>query len=127
MCKTADGKYKFNFLEMVCSGRTGETSATGFCGVLLTFLSVLAILALLVFYFCNAKEASNILNFLDKIVVVLGIGAALLGTRKISGAIASTKGANIVELVENTIKEREERKDATDCQARRKETQNETE
>lgn len=125
MCKTADGRYRFNFLEMVCSGRSGETSATGFCGVMLTLLSTIVIIALLVFYFCNSKEAGNILNFLDKIVIVLGIGAALLGTRKISGAIASTKGANIVNLVEKTLADRDGRKSCSDCSKSPENTQNE--
>lgn len=105
MCKTTDGRYKFNFLEMICSGRTGETSATGFCGMVLCLISIIAIFAIMIFYFFNISEATHLLEMFDKIIVVLGIGAALLGTRKISGAIASTRGANIVELVEKTIEE----------------------
>ena len=54
-------------------------------------------------YFVRPDEASNVLSFMDKITVVLGIGAALLGTRKISGAIAGRTTANIVDLVENTV------------------------
>ena len=112
MCRAADGKYKFNFLEMVCSGRTGETSATGACGVFLCLLSIITIIAIFIFYFFNISEAEHVLELFDRVIVVLGIGAALLGTRKISGAIASTKGANVINLVEQTIEEREkERKE----------------
>lgn len=110
MCKTTKGKYKFNFLEMISSGRTGETSATGACGVFLCFLSIIAIIAIFVFYFFNISEASHLLELFDKVIVVLGIGAALLGTRKISGAITSMKGSNIIDLVEQTIAERERKK-----------------
>jgi hypothetical protein len=107
MCKTADGKYKFNFLEMICSGKTGETSATGFCGIVLCLISILFIFAIIIFYFFNVAEAEHLLEMFDKIIVVLGIGAALLGTRKISGAIASTRGANIIDLVEKTVTDHE--------------------
>lgn len=109
MCKTAEGRYKFNFLEMICSGRTGETSATGFCGVVLCLVSIVAIVSIFIFYFFNISEAPHLLDLFDRIIVVLGVGAALLGTRKISGAIASTKGANIVNLIEQTMTEKEKR------------------
>jgi len=107
MCRTNDGKYKFNFIEMICSGRTGETSATGFCGVITSLICLVAMLALMVFYFINKDEASHILEFMDKLIAMFGIGAALLGARKISGAIASMKNANVVDIVEKTMDERE--------------------
>lgn len=110
MCRTPDGKYKFNFIEMICSGRTGETSATGFCGVITSFLSLIAFIALVVFYFVKTSEAANILQMMDKIIAIFGIGAALLGARKISGAIASAKNANIEQMVEKSLDERERKK-----------------
>ena len=54
-------------------------------------------------YFINPNEAGNVLAFFDKITVVLAIGAALLGTRKISGVIASKSASNVVDLVEDTV------------------------
>lgn len=103
MCKDKDGKVRFSAMDMISSGKTGQTSATGTAGVALCFLSALVIIALVIMYFVRPDEASNVLSFMDKITVVLGIGAALLGTRKISGAIAGRTTANIVDLVENTV------------------------
>lgn len=103
MCKDKDGKVRFSAMDMISSGKTGQTSATGTAGVVLCFLAALVIIALVIMYFVRPDEASNILVFMDKITVVLGIGAALLGTRKISGAIAGRTTANIVDLVESTV------------------------
>lgn len=107
MCKDKDGKIRFSTMDMITSGKTGQTSATGTAGVALCFLSILVILALVIMYFIKSEEAGNILAFFDKIIVVLGIGAALLGTRKISGAIASKSTANVIDIVEDTIQEME--------------------
>lgn len=90
-------------MDMISSGKTGQTSATGTAGIVLVFMSVLIMLALIVMYFIKQDEAGNILSFFDKITVVLGIGAALLGTRKISGVIASRSASNVVDLVEDTV------------------------
>ena len=103
MCKDKDGKVRFSAMDMISSGKTGQTSATGTAGVVLCFLSAIVIIALLIMYFIRPNEAGNVLAFMDKITVVLGIGAALLGTRKISGALAGRTTANIVDLVENTV------------------------
>ena len=107
MCKDKDGKVRFSAIDMISSGKTGQTSATGTAGIILCFLSVIVILAILVMYFVHPEEASNVLELFDKITVVLGIGAALLGTRKISGALAGRTTANVVDLVEQTIHEHE--------------------
>ena len=111
MCKDKNtGKIKISFKEMVTSGLTGETSATGFCGVILTFTAILVFLGLFVFYLVNQDEAGNILEFVDKVIVILGIGSALLGTRKISGAIANRRSnEDIVRMVEDAIEAKEER------------------
>lgn len=103
MCKDKSGKVRFSTMDMISSGRTGQTSATGTAGILLIFMAVLIMLALTVMYFINQDEAGNILAFFDKITIVLGIGAALLGTRKISGVIASKSASNVISLVEDTV------------------------
>ncbi len=113
MCKDKNtGKIKISFKEMVTSGLTGETSATGFCGVVLTFTAMLVFLGLFVFYLVNQSEAGNILEFVDKVIVILGIGSALLGTRKISGALANRRSnEDIVKMVEDAMEAREEREE----------------
>lgn len=107
MCKDKDGKVRFSTMDMISSGKTGQTSATGTAGIVLCFLSVVVIIAVLIMYFVHPDEADNVLAIFDKITVVLGIGAALLGTRKISGALAGRTTANVVDLVEQTIHEHE--------------------
>jgi len=111
MCKNKEtGKITLSFKEMVTSGLTGETSATGFCGVLLTLVSLLVFLGLFVFYLVKQDEAGNILEFVDKVIVILGIGSALLGTRKISGALANRRSnEDIIKMVEDAMEAKEER------------------
>ena len=113
MCKNKDtGKITLSFKEMVTSGLTGETSATGFCGVLLTLVSLLVFLGLFVFYLVKQDEAGNILEFVDKVIVILGIGSALLGTRKISGALANRRSnEDIIKMVENAMEAKDEREE----------------
>ena len=89
MCRDCNGKYKFSFMEMITSGKDGSTSATGFIGVILSLVSILMAVAIFMFYFMHTGEAENILALADKVIIMLGIGSALLGTRKISGVIGS--------------------------------------
>ena len=103
MCKTVDNKYKFSFSEMISASGTGKTSATGTIGVLLCLLSMIMILFAFIFYFLNLEEAHNIMMFIDKSIIILGIGAALLGARKGTGAVSSIKGSNAVQHAEELV------------------------
>ena len=103
MCKTVDNKYKLSFSEMISASGTGKTSATGTIGVLLCLLSMIMILFTFIFYFLNLEEAHNIMMFIDKSIIILGIGAALLGARKVTGAVSSIKGSNAVQHAEELV------------------------
>ena len=112
MCRDSKGRYKFSFMEMITSGRNGSTSATGFIGVILSLVCILMAVAIFIFYFVNTKEAENILSLLDKVIIMLGIGSALLGTRKISGVIGSKNNAEgIQRAVEDALNAREEKEE----------------
>jgi len=112
MCRDASGKYKFSFMEMITSGRDGSTSATGFVGVILSLVCIIMAVSIFIFYFVHPAEAENILSLLDKVIIMLGIGSALLGTRKISGVIGSKNSIdNITDAVEKVLDERDERED----------------
>lgn len=112
MCKDCNGKYKFSFMEMITSGRDGSTSATGFVGVILSLVCILMAVAIFIFYFVNVKEADHALAFLDKVIIMLGIGSALLGTRKISGVIGSKNNTeSIQQAVETVLDQREEKEE----------------
>lgn len=112
MCRDVNGKYKFSFMEMITSGRDGSTSATGFAGMVLTLASMAMALCTMLFYFFKTGEADHALEFLDKSIMIMGIGAGLLGTRKISGVIGSRKGStDIQKEIDAAIDAREERED----------------
>lgn len=112
MCRDANGKYKFSFMEMITSGRDGSTSATGFIGMVLTLTSMLMAVCTMLFYFFQTGEANNTLEFLDKSIMIMGIGAGLLGTRKISGVIGSRRSStDIQKEIDAAIDAREERED----------------
>ena len=106
MCKTTDNKYKFSFAEMISAYGTGKTSATGTIGVLLCLLSMIMILFTFVFYFLNLEEAHNIMMFIDKSIIIFGIGAALLGARKVTGAVSSIKGSQAIQYAEELVKDK---------------------
>ena len=112
MCKDNEGRYKFSFMEMISSSKSGSTSATGFIGVILCLMCIILVFAIFVFYFINTKESENILSLLDKIIVMLGIGSALLGTRKISGIIGNKNTiSDIQTAVEEVLDQREEKEE----------------
>lgn len=102
MCKTPENKYKFSFGEMISGGISGKTSATGTIGVILSLLAMFITACVVTFYFFNTSEADNIMEIIDKCIIMLGIGAALLGCRKVSGAIAS-KG-QVIKVVNDVEK-----------------------
>lgn len=106
MCKTEDGKIKISIKDMVTSGSTGQTSATGAVGVLYELVTLLIVLALVIFYFVNQEQAPNIMAMIDKMTIIMGIGAALLGTRKISGAIANANKEDVIKAVERSMDDR---------------------
>lgn len=102
MCKTPENKYKFSFGEMISSGVSGKTSATGTIGVILCLLAMFIVTCGVTFYFLNTSEANNVMEIIDKCIIMLGIGAALLGCRKVSGAVAS-KG-QVIKVVNEVEK-----------------------
>ena len=112
MCRDCNGKYKFSFMEMITSGKDGSTSATGFIGVILSLVCILMAVAIFVFYFMHTGEAENILALADKVIIMLGIGSALLGTRKISGVIGSKNSTKAMQqAIEDALDKREETED----------------
>lgn len=102
---TQDDKYKFSLSQMLSTAGTGKTSATGTIGVFLCLISMLIIICSFFFYFLNLEEAEHILDFIDKAIIILGIGAALLGTRKVTGALCTVKGSNAVGHAEDIMKQ----------------------
>lgn len=112
MCRDCNGKYKFSFMEMITSGKDGSTSATGFIGVILSLVCILMTVAIFMFYFMHTGEAENILALADKVIIMLGIGSALLGTRKISGVIGSKNSTKAMQqAIEDALDKREETED----------------
>ena len=44
--------------------------------------------------------------FIDKSIIILGIGAALLGARKVTGAVSSIKGSQAIQYAEELVKDK---------------------
>lgn len=80
-------KNGFSFSELVTNTTSGKTSASGFVGVILCIAGIICFVFEVGGHFFGVQEVSTIL---DKITIVIGLGAALLGVRKVS----SSKGDN---------------------------------
>lgn len=99
MCKLPDGTYKFSFMEMINSGKTGMTSATGVIGVITSLTILIIFVALSAYYLFMEKSDINlellkikkdgIMDILNYCTIWFGMASALLGVRNISGAIGS--------------------------------------
>lgn len=68
-----------------------DTSASGLMGSITLLIGLVIFIVLAVFYMIKTSEASNILALIDKDVVIISIGSALLGIRKFSGVLRSNK------------------------------------
>lgn len=79
-----------NWLNKLNSPET-DTSASGLMGSITLLVGLVLFIILAVFYMLKTSEASNILALIDKDVVIISIGSALLGIRKFTGALRSSK------------------------------------
>lgn len=79
-------KLKFSCLDLVSNTESNrETiSATGLSGTIIIFTALIVYLACVVFYFFNVSEASNIVVMMNSATTLIGIGAGVLGVRRIS-------------------------------------------
>ena len=75
------------------AGGVGSASGSGFVGVLMGLCAILGFIAGSIGWFLGIKEVMDYLEF----VLQLGLlSAALMGVRKFSGVLASKKGTSTV-------------------------------
>ena len=99
MRSSKDGKTTSSFGEAVSSDATGRTSATGLVGVLTSLLALVIIVVIVFYYFIHPAEAEHVMEFIDRAIIILGIGAGLLGARKVAG-IVGNKGARFQNVLD---------------------------
>lgn len=68
---------------------SGRTSSKKLIGFITSVLCLLLIVTLVFFYFFNMDQSGTILQLIDKIIVVFGIAAGLMGVKSISNAISA--------------------------------------
>jgi len=85
---------RFSWSEMFANAETGKTSATGFTGVICIGVGLLGFIASFVFMFLNKRlgEASG--EAIYQSIILITIGAALLGVRKLSFSKAGVNAAD---------------------------------
>lgn len=117
MCKLPDGTQKFSFMEMINSASSGKTSNSGFVGFFTCLIMLIVFVTIVIYYMCIPKDVSiseidllklkieMIKDIIEYSTIFFGMGSALLGVRKIAGAVSSSKGKNAVKIVtDNTEK-----------------------
>lgn len=80
-----------------------EISSSGLVGLLLSMLSMILVAALVILFFVNSGLSESILSLIDKMIYIMGIGAALLGVRKIGGIIKANNSSSVADRVEKSI------------------------
>lgn len=75
----------------ITASSDSDISATGAMGSISISIGLVAFLVLIIFYMFRVSEASNIILFLDKTVIIMSLGSGLLGVRKVSSVIGSKK------------------------------------
>ena len=118
MCKLPDGTQKISIAEMVNSAANGKTSNSGVVGLLTCVIMLLVFLVLTIYYISMPKDVAlaeidllrlkteTIKDIMEFSTIFFAMGTALLGVRKIAGAVGN-KGKKAVEIVENAITENE--------------------
>jgi hypothetical protein len=84
-------KSKFVFSETF-NNADGKTSGSGFIGVILGLVGALSFLAAMGGYFYNLP---NTLEVMNSVVQLILIAAALMGARKLTGAIGNGKNETL--------------------------------
>lgn len=117
MCKLPDGTQKFSFMEMINSTSSGKTSNSGVVGFFTCLIMLIVFVTIVIYYMCIPKDVSiseidllklkieMIKDIIEYSTIFFGMGSALLGVRKIAGAVSGSKGKNAVKIVtDNTEK-----------------------
>lgn len=120
MCKLPDGTQKFSFMEMVNSASSGKTSNSGVVGLFTCLTMLVMFVILIIYYMCIPKDIAiadieifrikteMIKDIIEFCTIFFGMGSALLGVRKIAGAVGSRgkKGVQIInENINNEVEE----------------------
>ena len=79
----------FKWLSSLNSPET-ETSSSGLMGSVMIIIGLAIFMILSVFYMVRISEAVNVLSLIDKTIIIMSLGAGLLGLRKFSGVIGSS-------------------------------------
>ncbi len=83
---------KFSWAELF-SNDSGKTSGTAFCGIIISMVGTLCF-----FLGCIDKMwFSNSIDIITQSIVLVGIGATLLGVRKVVDSKKSTDTSNATE------------------------------
>lgn len=117
MCKLPDGTQKISIAEMVNSASNGKTSNSGVVGLVTCLIMLLVFVAIVIYYFFMPKNVSisdidllrikidMLKDIIEYCTIFFGMGTALLGVRKIAGAVGSVKGKKATEIVEQVLPE----------------------
>jgi hypothetical protein len=76
-------------LREAMNNDNGRTSSKKLIGFLTSIVCLILLVALVLFYFFHTGDAVVILQFVDKIIVIFGIAAGLLGVKSIANAISN--------------------------------------
>lgn len=76
-------------LKEAFNNDNGRTSSKKIIGLLSSLMCLILMTALVIFYFTHTGDAQMILQFIDKIIMVYGISAGLLGVKSIANAVSS--------------------------------------
>ena len=101
--------YFRNMITNRYAAHNKDISATGTMGSITMLVGLLIFVILCIFYIINISEAGNIILLIDKAIIIITLGASLLGVRKVSSVIGSKKVDNV--NVEEIIEELTEQKD----------------
>lgn len=90
------GSGRAHMSSMITNGE--KMSATGFVGMTCAGVALVVFLCFAAYFIIHPDNAVNIFEMMDKSLTILTIAAALLGVRKISGAMSSTFGRKIISV-----------------------------
>lgn len=76
-------------LKEAINNDSGRTSSKKLIGMITSVICLLLILVLTLFYFFNTDQSSVILQLYDKIIMIFGISAGLMGVKSVANAVSA--------------------------------------
>lgn len=85
-----------------------DVSASGLMGSITLFIGLILVITITIFYMLNTGQNATILTLVDHFISIILIGSALLGVRKVSSILPTSRAAKAIDEHKGDTTKKEE-------------------